>query len=81
VDAPPDGHFDQAVFAYDPAARVAFAFEPRQTCSVLVRLQRRPDDSPYDPAVIDRVWEGMQLVRPAGVRTLLAVDETIVRGS
>jgi hypothetical protein len=81
IAAPPDGHFDQAVFAYDPAARLAFAFEPRQTCSVLIRLHRRPDDSPYDPAVLDRVWEGMQLVRPAGVRTLLAVDETIVRGS
>ena len=81
IEAPPDGHFDQAVFAYDPGARVAFAFEPRQTCAVLVRLQRRPGDAAYDPAVLDRVWEGMQLVRPAGVRTLLAEGETIVRGS
>ncbi|HEX6558414.1 MAG TPA: hypothetical protein VF021_03110 [Longimicrobiales bacterium] len=81
VDPPADGNFDQAVFSYDPAARVAFAFGPTQTCSVLVRLRRRPGDPNFDPAILDRVWEGMQLVRPAGIRTRLAVDETIVRGS
>jgi hypothetical protein len=69
------------VFAYDPAAKVTFEFEPRMPCSVLVRLYRRIGDPPFDPAVLDRVWEGIQLVRPAGVRTLLAVDESIVRGS
>jgi hypothetical protein len=81
VDGPPDGHYDQAVFAYDPAARVTFVFEPRHPCAVLVRLYRLPGDPAFDPAVLDRIWEGIQLVRPAGVRALLAVDETIVRGS
>jgi hypothetical protein len=81
VTPPFDGHFDQAVFSYDPAARVAFAFGPTQPCSVLVRLRRRAGQASIDPAVIDRVWEGMQLVRPAGVRTTLAVDDTIVKGS
>lgn len=81
VDAPPDGHYDQAVFAYDPAARVTFVFEPRHPCAVLVRLYRGAGDPAFDPAVLDRIWEGIQLVRPAGVRALLAVDETIVRGS
>jgi hypothetical protein len=79
IAAPPDGGFDQAVFAYDPAARVTFAFAPRTPCSVLVRLRRRAADPPYDPAILDRVWEGIQLVRPAGVRALLAVDGTTVR--
>ncbi len=81
VDVPPDGHFDQAVFAYDPAAKVTFEYEPHMPCTVLVRLYRRAGDAPFDPAVLDRVWEGIQLVRPAGVRALLAVDESIVRGS
>ncbi len=81
VDTPADGHFDQAVFSFDPAARVTFIFEPRRPCAVLVRLYRRATDPAYDPAVLDRVWEGIQRVRPAGVRTLLAVDETIVRRS
>jgi hypothetical protein len=81
IETPPDGHFNQAVFAYDPAAKVTFEFEPRMPCTVLVRLYRRAGDSPFDPAVLDRVWEGLQLVRPAGVRALLAVDESIVRGS
>ena len=61
--------------------RVTFEFEPRMPCPVLVRLYRRTGDPPFDPAVLDRVWEGIQLVRPAGVRALLAVDESIVRGS
>ena len=81
IEVPPEGHFDQGVFAFDPAARVTFQFEPRQPCSVLVRLHRRADDAPYDPAILDRIRDGIQRVRPAGIRVLLAVDETIVRGS
>lgn len=81
ITPPPDGQFDQAVFSYDPAARVAFAFAPTQPCSVLVRLRRRPGEPNFDPAILDRVWEGIQLVRPAGIRARLAADETIVRGS
>ncbi len=81
IETPPDGRFDQAVYTYDPAARLHFGFEPRQACSVLVRLCRRPGDTPLDPAVLDRVWEGMQLVRPAGIRTRLFTDKTLVRGS
>jgi hypothetical protein len=81
ITPPPDGQFDQAVFSYDPAAKVTFAFAPTQPCSVLVRLHRRTGEPSFDPAILDRVWEGIQLVRPAGIRTRLAVDETIVRGS
>jgi hypothetical protein len=70
---------DEAVFAYLPAARVWFAWQAGERLSALVRL-RAPGGKPVEPAVLDRVWEGMQSVRPAGVRLALAVDDRIVRG-
>lgn len=73
--------FDEAVFAYPPEARVWFAWEERHAPAVLVRLQTTAPGEAIDPAVLDRVWKGIQQVRPAGVRTLLAVDEDIVRGA
>jgi hypothetical protein len=72
--------FDDAVFAFNPSARVWFSWESRKPVSVLVRLKKRSPAERIDPAVIDRVWQGLQQVRPAGVRTLLAVEEDIVRG-
>jgi hypothetical protein len=79
--AQPEGHFDQAVFTYPPAARLAMLWSLRRAATLLVRLVRRTGDAHYEPAVIDRVWDGIQRVRPAGVRTVLAVDETVVRGA
>jgi hypothetical protein len=32
-----------------------------------------------DPAVLDRVWESIDKVRPAGARVALAVGEEVVR--
>jgi hypothetical protein len=81
IAAPPEGRFDQAVFAYDPAARVTFGLAEIAACSVLVRLLSRAGDPKYDPAILDRVLDGIALVRPAGVRVALAVDDTIVTGS
>jgi ligand-binding sensor domain-containing protein len=78
--APPQGLFDEAVFAFEPAARVWFELESRRPLTVVARLQRRSADENIDPAILDRVWQGIQQVRPAGVRTLLAVEEEIVRG-
>jgi len=72
--------FDDAVFAYLPAARVWFAWEERRAPAVLVRLQTTAPGDAVDPVVLDRVWQGIQQVRPAGVPALLAVDEKIVRG-
>lgn len=72
--------FDDAVYAYNPAARVWLAWEPRRPLSVLARIATLKDEAALDPAVIDRVWEGLEQVRPAGVRALLAVDEEIVKG-
>jgi hypothetical protein len=85
---PPASDFDQAVFAYNPAARVWFQWAERHPCTVLARLQprwrslseRESPATPFDPILLDRVWQGMQKVRPAAVRTVLAVEETILRG-
>jgi hypothetical protein len=74
------GEFDEAVFAFPPAARVGFEWLPRRPLRVLTRLTKRPPHNELDPAVLDRVYEGLQQVRPSGVHAALAVDETIVRG-
>ncbi|GAK58622.1 hypothetical protein U27_05596 [Candidatus Vecturithrix granuli] len=77
---PPSSNFDKAVFAFKPAARVWFSWEARSLLTVLVRLKKRSTDEHIDPAILDRVWQGVQQVRPAGIRTMLAVEENIVRG-
>ncbi len=76
---PPESDFDRAVFAYNSAARVWFVWEPRAALSVLVRLKKIAPDETVDPAVVDRVWQGIQQVRPAGVRVRLAIEENIVK--
>ena len=44
------------------------------------RVQRGPDyPLGIDPSIVDRVWQGIQQVRPAGVRVRLAVEEDIVK--
>ena len=77
---PPSGIFDEAVFAFEPAARVWFEWKARRPLTVAARLQRKSLGENIDPAILDRVWQGIQQVRPAGVRAVLAVEEEIVRG-
>lgn len=72
--------FDEAAFAYLPAARVSLSYSPRGPLAVLVRLGTLSPDETLDPAVLDRVYRGLQQVRPAGVRVLLAINDEIVRG-
>jgi len=74
----PDSRYDGAVFAYPPVARVWFEFQEEGALSVLARIKRRAAEEAIDPAIIERVWQGIQQVRPAGVRVVLAVDEEIV---
>ena len=74
-----ESEFDEAVFAFPPAARVALAWDPRHPLSVEVRLGSRGPNDSIDPAALDRVFDGMKLVRPAGVRAVLAVGEKPVR--
>lgn len=69
-----------SVFAYCPAARVWFLWRPQAPLAVTVRLARIAPDEHIDPQILDRVWNELQRVRPAGVAVYLAVDEKIVRG-
>ncbi|HEY5865181.1 MAG TPA: hypothetical protein VI542_06455, partial [Candidatus Tectomicrobia bacterium] len=78
---PPPSDFDETIFAFNPAARVWCSWEPRQPLTTLVRVQRRAPTEAIDPAILERVWQGIQQVRPAGVRVLLAVVDDIVRGT
>jgi hypothetical protein len=71
---------EDSIFAYLPAARVWFAWEARQPLTVLVRLKQRTAGERIDPIILDRVWQGIQQVRPAGVRAMLATEEELVRG-
>lgn len=75
---PPPSHWDDAVFAYNPQARVWFAWDGRRSLTVLARLKLRTPDEAIDPAILDRVRQGIAQVRPAGVRVLLAVEEEVI---
>lgn len=77
TDLVPERTFDEAVFAYRPAARVWMSWRARRPLTTLVRLAA---GDPIDPAVLDRVWDGIQRARPAGVRAALAVGNDIIRG-
>ena len=69
-----------SVFAYNPAARVTFRWRPRAALSVIVRLDQRAPDETISDIVLDRVWDSIGQVRPAGARVVLAVDAETVRG-
>lgn len=75
----PFSGFNQAAFAYKPAARVWFRWSGTQPFHLLVRIMA--DSDWVDPAVLDRVWSGIQQVRPAGVKVKLALNNDIVRGN
>jgi hypothetical protein len=47
---------------------------------VLARLGTLSAGERLDPAILDRVWQGFEQVRPAGVLAMLAVDNEVVRG-
>jgi hypothetical protein len=79
VGVPPFGEFNHEVFAYKPAARIWLTWEAKRPLTVLTRLRKRSPDDNFDPAALDRVWQGIRQVRPAGVRAMLAVDDVIVR--
>jgi hypothetical protein len=75
----PESAYDETVFAYNPAAQVWFEWESALPLSVLVRLKKIAPEESVDPAIVDRVWQGIDQVRPAGVRVRLAVEEEIVK--
>ena len=65
------------MFAYLPVARIWFAWQDEAPLTVLARIKRRAPDEQIDPVIVDRVWQGIQQVRPAGVRVVVAVEEEI----
>ncbi|MGD1857648.1 MAG: hypothetical protein ACFB2W_25715 [Leptolyngbyaceae cyanobacterium] len=75
MELPPPSDFDYSLFAFNPAARVWLQWPPTQPRSALVRLSERA----LDPAVINRLWQQIQLVKPVGVQLQLALGETILR--
>lgn len=72
--------FGEVVFAYKPAAKVWFEWSGGRTFTAIVRLQKLSPDESIHPAILDRVWQGIDKVRPAGVKVMLAVEEQIMRG-
>jgi hypothetical protein len=79
LDANTVADFDK-VFAFCPAATVWMRWAPRATHSVTVRLERTGAGEVINGAVLDRLWVGLNRVRPAGVAVRVAVGEEIVRG-
>jgi hypothetical protein len=65
------------VFGYPATARLWASWDERRPRSFAVRLL--PGGTALDPAITDRVWQSIALVRPLGVRAVLAVDEKIVK--
>jgi hypothetical protein len=86
VDDPPEPdrfelqRWSRGLVAFPTAAKVRMEWRPTQLLSVAARLRLRGAAEAVEPELLDRVFEGISQVRPAGVRAVLAVDETIVRG-
>ena len=75
----PDSRYDATVFAYPPVAQIWFAWQDAAPLTVLARIKRRAPGDQIDPVILERVWQGIQQVRPAGVRVMVAVEEEIVQ--
>jgi len=77
----PDGRFDETIYAYNPCARVEMHYLSGPAVTVQVRLFKRDANDNIDPAIIDRVWAGINQVKPAGVPVLLAVEGSLAKGA
>ncbi len=77
---PPPSEFDESVFAYAPCAKVWMSWSAMRSLHVLVRLERQFSEEIVGDPLLDRVWQGVNRVRPAGIRASVAVDNVIVRG-
>lgn len=77
---PPPSEFDESVFAYPPCAKVWMSWSAKRPLGVLVRLERNFSDEVLTDPLLDRVWQGVNRVRPAGIRASVAVENVIVRG-
>ena len=68
--------FDDSVFAFKPCARVWFQWQARDPLTMQVRI--KADNK--EPSVLDRVWQGIRQVRPAGSKVELVLNSSIARG-
>jgi hypothetical protein len=76
-----DGRFDESVFAYCPSAMVTMIYDNPLAMAVCVRIFKRDDSDSIDPVIIDRVYRGINQVRPAGVPVKLAVEGKLIYGA
>lgn len=76
-----DGHFNQAIFAYPPSARVWFEYAAKPSIGVRVRLFKRAPEQTIDPLLIERVWQLLIRAKAASVPLELMVEGAIVKGS
>ncbi len=76
-----DGRFDQSIFAYLPSVMVTMVYSNPLAMAVLVRLFKRTPEDAIDPAIVDRVYRGINQVRPAGVPVTLAVEGKLIKES
>ncbi|MCD6224413.1 MAG: hypothetical protein J7K32_02630, partial [Deltaproteobacteria bacterium] len=82
IDEPeiPAGYRFEDVFAFNTAVKIWFTWQLQEYNTAIIRLQKRSEDETIDPAIIDRVRQGVQRVRPAGLKVAIAVEQCILRG-
>lgn len=68
------------VFAFNPSATVQMRWQPRAPFSITVRLDQPDPEETLPGAVIDRVYDAVDMVRPAGARVRVALGETVLKG-
>ncbi|ONG58586.1 hypothetical protein BKE38_02795 [Pseudoroseomonas deserti] len=71
---------EDQVFSFDPSAKIWIGWQPRAAFSVTLRLQPAAATETMADPVLDRLQQGLDRVRPAGVRVRIALGETVVRG-
>lgn len=76
----PHTRIGHSVFAYHPSAKITMTWNENAPASILIRILTPDKSTVIDPAIIDRLWEGTQMVRPAGVKVAIALNTTIVKG-
>ncbi|HIK55491.1 MAG TPA: hypothetical protein IGS37_10070 [Synechococcales cyanobacterium M55_K2018_004] len=72
---PPASEFDRSLFAFNPSAQVRFGWAARRPLTVLAQVHLRSPSETLDPLILQRVAQGIEQVRPAGVQVVLNVDE------
>lgn len=75
-----DGHFDNAIFAYPPSARLWMAYPLPPKIGVRIRLFKSSPGQCIDPALVERVWALLGRAKAAAVPLELAIEGSMVKG-